>query len=214
MILHIREEEVAGLVNIEDAIAAVEIVGRMMASSDVVSVPRTRLRMDDGTLQLMPASLRKEGVFGYKAYTSFKGKARFLVHLFEAGTGSLLSIIEADKLGQLRTGAASAVATGILSRRNVSTFGLIGSGYQAETQLLGVLSVREFSRVKIFSRNTEHARLFCERMQRLCRPKLEVVREVDEAAACDVVTTVTSSMVPVLPGDKLKEGDPHKRGRW
>lgn len=206
MIKYITEEEVGRLVNIDDAITTVEGVGRSMASSETIFVPRTRLRMNDGFLHLMPASMEKDGVFGYKAYASFKGKARFFVHLFDNKTGNLLAIIEADKLGQLRTGAASAAATRVLGRKNAATFGLIGSGYQAESQLTAVLTVRDFRSVKVFSRNSDHTEAFCEKMQKACKPRLEAVKNVEEAASCDVVSTITSAMTPVLFGDMLKDG--------
>ncbi len=206
MITYITEEEVARLVNTNDAIAAVEGVGRSMAASAAIFVPRTRLRMDHGFLHLMPASLEDEGVFGYKSYTSFGGKVRFHVHLFDGKTGELLAMIEADKLGQLRTGAASGAATRILARMNASSFGLIGSGYQAESQLTAVLAVHEFTKVKVFSRNHDRAKAFCEKMQKVSSTRLEAVKDVAEAAACDVVTTATSAMVPVLFGEMLKDG--------
>ncbi len=206
MITYITEEEVARLVNTNDAIAAVEGVGRSMAASAAIFVPRTRLRMDHGFLHLMPASLEDEGVFGYKSYTSFGGKVRFHVHLFDGKTGELLAMIEADKLGQLRTGAASGAATRILARMNASSFGLIGSGYQAESQLTAVLAVHEFTKVKVFSRNHDRAKAFCEKMQKVSNTRLEAVKDVAEAAACDVVTTATSAMAPVLFGEMLKDG--------
>ncbi len=206
MILYINEEEVSRLVNVGDAIAAVERVGRSMAGGDTIFLPRARLRMKNGFLHLMPASDEKEGIFGYKAYTSFKGEARFLVHLFDGNTGDPLAIIEGDKLGQLRTGAASAAATRVLARQKSATLGLIGSGYQAETQLTAVLAARSFKSVKVFSRNYDHAKSFCEKMQKSCGTALEAVRNVIDAAICDVVTTATSAMSPVLPGEVLKAG--------
>ncbi|MCL4537991.1 MAG: ornithine cyclodeaminase family protein [Bacteroidetes bacterium] len=206
MTLHITEQEVERLVDIEDAIAAVESVGRSMASGESIFLPRARLRMNNGFLHLMPACLENEGVFGYKAYTSFKGNVRFFVHLFDGKTGALLAIIDADKLGQLRTGAASGAATRVLARKNASTLGLIGSGYQAESQLTAAISVRNFKSVKVFSRNYDHAQAFCEKMQNICKPGLEPVKDVAIAAACDVVSTATSAMAPVLFGEMLKEG--------
>lgn len=206
MTIYITEVEVDRLVNIEDAIEAVENVGRSMAAAETILIPRARLRMGNGFLHIMPASLEKDGVFGYKAYTSFKGKVRFFVHLFDNKTGELLAIIEADKLGQLRTGAASGAATRILARKDASTFGLIGSGYQAESQLTAVLAVHDFRSVKVFSRNFDHAQSFCQRMQGVSRAPLEAVKDAAEAAACDVVATATSAMDPVLLGDMLKAG--------
>ncbi len=206
MTLYITEDQVAGLVGITDAIDAVEKVGRSLAERETTFIPRARLRMRNGFLHLMPASLESDGCMGYKAYTSFKGVARFFVFLFDNRNGQLQAVIEGDKLGQLRTGAASGAATRILARKNVETLGLIGSGYQAETQLAAAAAVRNFKSVKLFSRNFDHAVKFCERLQPGLAPKLEPVRKVEDAAAADVVTTVTGAVSPVLLGDMLKPG--------
>ncbi len=206
MALYITEHEVERLANIRDAISAVESVGKSMAEKETIFPPRTRLRMKNGFFHFMPASLEGAGYFGYKAYTSFKGVARFLVFLFDNHNGELRAIIEADKLGQLRTGAASGAATKVLARRNVETLGIIGSGFQAESQLTAAISVRDFKSVKIFSRNVDHAKKFCEKLQSVSALTLEAVRIVEEAAAADVVTTVTSTLSPVLFGNMLKPG--------
>ena len=140
------------------------------------------------------------------AITAFKGAARFLVFLFDNHNGELRAIIEADKLGQLRTGAASGAATKNLARQNVETLGIIGSGFRAESQLAAAISVRDFNSVKVFSRNFDHAKQFCKKLQSVSKPKLEAVRNVEEAASADVVTTVTSALSPVLFGDMTKPG--------
>lgn len=206
MTLYITEEQVSELVGMTEALAAVENAGNLLAAGDATFIPRARLRMQNGFLHLMPAALEKDGCFGYKAYTSFKGVARFFVFLFDNRNGELRAVIEADKLGQLRTGAASGAATRVLARTNVETLGIIGSGYQAETQLTAAVAVRNFKSVRVFSRNFEHAEKFCERLQAGLQPKLEPVRKVEDAASSDVVTTATSAVAPVLFGDMLKAG--------
>jgi ornithine cyclodeaminase/alanine dehydrogenase-like protein (mu-crystallin family) len=206
MTIYLNEEEVSRLIDIDDAIAAMEDVGRSMAEGKTIFLPRARLRMKHGFLHLMPAALEKDRIFGYKSYTSFKGKTHFLVHLFDGHTGEMLAILGADRLGQLRTGAASGVATRILARKNAVTFGLIGSGYQAETQLTAVLAVRAIRSVKVFSPNYDHAQAFCEKMQKVCKPRLEAVKSAADAAVCDIVSTVTSATAPVLSGESLREG--------
>lgn len=206
MTLYITEKQVSELVGMTDAIAAVENAGNLLAEGEAAFIPRARLRMRNGFLHLMPASLEKDGCFGYKAYTSFKGVARFLVFLFDIRNGELRAVIEGDRLGQLRTGAASGAATKFLARKNVETLGIIGSGYQAETQLTAAVAVRNFKSVRVFSRNFAHAEKFCERLQAGLSPELEPVREVEEAASADVVTTATSAVSPVLFGDMLKPG--------
>ncbi len=206
MVLQINEEDVKRLVNINDAIYAVEAVGKSIAAGKTVQIPRARLRMSNGFLHLMPASLEEEGYFGYKAYTSFHGKARFFVHLFDSRNGELRAIIDADKLGQLRTGAASGIATRVLAKKTPGSLGIIGSGYQAESQLTAALAVHKFTSIRIFSRNFDHAADFCKRMSVETKVDLQPVMKIEDAGSCDVVTTTTSAASPVLFKEMLKSG--------
>ena len=206
MSLYLREEEVSGLVDIRDAISTMERVGESMTKNETIFLPRTRLRMKNGFFHFMPASLEVDGYFGYKAYTSFKGAARFLVFLFSNNDGELLAIIEGDKLGQLRTGAASGVVTKFLAREDSTSFGLIGAGYQAETQLTAALSVHNFSSVSVFSRNFGHAEKFCEKLEDVSKVKLKAVKNIEDAASADVITTATSALLPVLFRDMVNPG--------
>ncbi len=206
MVLHINEEEVGELVGMSDAITAVESVGKSMTAGDTVFLPRARLRMGNGFLHLMPASLEPEGYFGFKSYTSFQGRVRFFVNLFDGRNGDLLAMIEADKLGQLRTGAASGVATRVLARKSSKTLGIIGSGYQAETQVTAALAVHKFLSVKVFSRSYDRAERFCERMGKVSGFNLDAVNKIENAASSDVVVTVTSATSPVLFKEMVKAG--------
>jgi alanine dehydrogenase len=132
---------------------------------------------------------------------------RFVVLLFNANNGELLAIIEADRLGAMRTGGTSAVATNYLARTNAQTVGLIGTGQQAVTQLMGVCTVRPITSVYVYSRRQPERELFCHEMSRLL--EIEVTpaadaREVVEDA--DILITATSARDPVLHGEWLKPG--------
>src|SRR4029079_4014155 len=108
------------------------------------------------------------GVAGYKAYTTSKKGAQFHVALYDGKSGALLSLIQADYLGQMRTGAASGVATQYMARPDAAEVGLFGSGKQARTQVLAVCAVRKVRRVQVYSRNEESRRAFAAEMSRLC----------------------------------------------
>src|SRR5687768_2969710 len=104
------------------AIEAVEGAFRELGAGRATNRPRRRVAVPGagerggGHLHLMPAALPAEGVFGFKAYTTFAGSARFLFHLYDSETGELLAVMQADRLGQMRTGAATGVATRHLAR--------------------------------------------------------------------------------------------------
>jgi len=141
------------------------------------------------------------GVAGLKSYTVVEGSLAFVVCLFDLRDGSLVATIAADRLGQVRTGAASGVAAKHLARSGATSLGLIGAGWQAESQLAAVrAAVPSLSHVVVAGRSPERVAAFAE------RHGAEVAETPADAGACDVVVTATTSRDPVLRGDWLVEG--------
>src|SRR5437868_14143196 len=141
MALILREEDVRRLLTMPDTLAVLEQAFGAMADGCVVNLPRNRIMLANGVLNIHAAAAPTLGVLGFKTYTAFREGVRFVVMLFSAQDGQLLAIIEADWLGRMRTGATSALATRYLARPNASVVGLIGSGNQAVTQLMGTCTV-------------------------------------------------------------------------
>ena len=208
MTLFLTEEDVGGLLTMDVALEAVEHAFKLQAEGLATNNPRTRLRLPTGAFNLMSAASPGLGVMGLKAYAVARGNpTRFHVQLSSTETGELLALIEASKMGQIRTGAATGVATKYMARRDASTVGVIGAGYQARSQLEAVCGVRNIRSVKVFSRTPEHREGFASEMG----GALDIpVTAVDSAEACvegsDVVITITSSSTPVLNGDWLAPG--------
>jgi ornithine cyclodeaminase/alanine dehydrogenase-like protein (mu-crystallin family) len=201
MPLYLRESEVAELLSPEDAVGAVEGCFRRMASGRVELRPRFRLGLDPGMLNVMAASDLELGVAGLKTYAASEDGTRFVVVLFAADRAEVLALIEADKLGQLRTGAASAVAARHLAKPDAKSLGVIGTGWQAESQLLCMrAALPGLERVVAYSRNEERLADFCKRFD------AEPGEYLKDAAEMDVVVTITSSKDPVLRGEWLKPG--------
>jgi alanine dehydrogenase len=199
--LYLREADVEELLTPADAVDAVEGCFARMARGAVELRPRFRLGVDDGLLHVLAASDRELGVAGLKTYVGFAEGVRFVVVLFAADRPEVLALIEADRLGQLRTGAASAVAARHLARAGASSLGLIGTGWQAESQLACVRAAMPgIERVVAYSRNAERLADFCRRFD--CEPG-EYNRD---AAEQDVVVTITTSRDPVLRGEWLRPG--------
>ncbi len=201
MALYLTEQDVAELLTPADAVEAIEACFRRSAAGAVENRPRYRLRLDGGALAVMSAADLELGYAGAKVYTGFRDGARFAVLLFRADAPELVAVIEADKLGQLRTGAASAVAARHLARRGAGSLGLIGCGWQAESQLACIrAAVPELERVVAYCRNDERRRAFCE------EHGAEPGESHRDPATCDVVVTVTTSPDPVLRGEWLEPG--------
>ena len=126
MPLYLTEAEVADLLTPAAAVEAVEGCFRRLAAGEIENVPRQRTRWEEGFLAVMWAVDRELGLAGLKTYAAGREGARFVVLLFDTETTENVAVIEADKLGQLRTGAASGVAAKYLAREGASTLGVIG----------------------------------------------------------------------------------------
>ena len=205
--IYLTEQDVTNLLTMNDALAAVEAAFKAQSTGDATNESRRRVRANGAILMTMSGAIASLGTFGLKAYTVAKGKARFHVSLYDTATGELLALIEADKLGQMRTGAASGVATKYLAREDAKTVGIYGTGWQAQSQLAAVCAVRKIESVKVFSRSEEKRNQFSARMsEQLGIANISAVAEPEAAADADILITITSSPKPVLEGAWIKAG--------
>ena len=202
MTLYLTEADVESLLGPADAVAAVEGCFARMARGAVENRPRHRLGLEGGMLAVMSASDLELGYAGVKSYAAFgHGDVRFVVLLFETRRAELAAVIEANLLGQLRTGAASGVAAKYLARPGARTLGVIGCGSQAESQIAAIReAVPTIERTVVFCRDEERRLDFS---RRVGAEPAESHREVGEQ---DVVVTVTTAKDPVLRGEWLQPG--------
>jgi len=199
--LYLTEAEVGELLTPADALEAVEGCFRRLAAGAVENTPRKRVRLEGGMFAVMSAVDRELGFAGLKSYAWLEDGTPFVVVLFDTGKAELAAVIEADKLGQLRTGAASGVAAKHLAREEAVSLGMIGCGWQARSQ---VACIREalpgLERVVAFCRSEDRLDEFCREVG------AEAAESHREAAAQDVVVTATTSRDPVLRGEWLRPG--------
>ena len=201
MPLYLTESDVESLITAAEAVAVIEESFRRLAAGRVENVPRRRLELDDGAFAVMSAADRELGYGGVKAYTAVAGKAAFLVCLFDLQTGVPAAVIEADALGQRRTGAASGVAARHLARAGARSLGIIGCGWQAESQVAAIrAAVPTIDRVVAYCRTPERLSEFC------AKTDAEPGESHRDAAEQDIVVTATTSRDPVLRGEWLPEG--------
>jgi alanine dehydrogenase len=201
MALYLTEADVAELLSPADAVEAIEACFRRMAAGTVENRPRYRLGLEGGALAVMAAADRELGFAGAKVYAGFHDGARFVVLLFRVDEPDLVAVLEADKLGQLRTGAASGVAAKHLAKGGARSLGVIGCGWQAESQVAAIrAALPDLERVVAYCRTEERLREFCEKND------AEPGESHQDAAVCDIVVTVTGSPDPVLRGEWLEPG--------
>jgi ornithine cyclodeaminase/alanine dehydrogenase-like protein (mu-crystallin family) len=191
----------------KDALRLVEQSFRAQNAETAVNRSRERIVLPHFSLHYMAAALVEENLVGMKIYTVARDGLRFLVLLYDASTGELRALMEADQLGRIRTGAASGVATKYLARPEAARVGILGIGRQARTQLEAVAAVRKISSAAAYGRNPERRSAFCRELSE--KLKLEVCEAAsaeDAVRDADIVITATTSAEPVLRGDWLRKG--------
>lgn len=208
MPLLLSEADVRSILTMPIAMEAVEDCFRRMAAGAVQTQPRRRLHFAEKSfLHYMAAADATAGYLGMKLYTTSPQGARFLIPLYRTETGELVALIKGDYLGQMRTGAASGVATRIMSRQNSRVLGIIGTGLQARTQLEAVVLARKFETIRAFGRDQERREKFAEEMSTKLGVEVTPVKSAEAALrGADVLITMTNSIKPVVEGKWLEPG--------
>jgi ornithine cyclodeaminase/alanine dehydrogenase len=208
---YLDDEAVSAHLSTADAIECVERAFRLLARGEAVNAPRRRSRSGDAVLNVMWALAPSEGVMGVKAYPVVRAGvtqgAVLTLLVYAIDTGELVAMLKADRLGQIRTGAATAVASRAMARPESETLALFGAGFQAETQLRSLALVLPGLRsVRVVSRSAGRRDAFVARM----RDELGVdVRAGDAEEAvreADVIVTATGAAEPLFDGEWVKPG--------
>lgn len=208
MALYLTEQDVEQLLTMPEAVEALDGAFGRQAYGEIINQPRQRLFVPQGSYQTMVAADLGLDLFAIKTYTVFRPHTRFLMLLYSAQSGDLLAMIEADRMGQMRTGAASGVATRYMAQQGWPLeVGIYGTGWQAESQLEAISAVREIARITAYGRDPERRAGFCARMaQKLGVEVIPADKPELAADGKDVVITATTASSPVLQGEWLKQG--------
>jgi ornithine cyclodeaminase/alanine dehydrogenase-like protein (mu-crystallin family) len=205
--LLLTENDVRQILTMDMAIEAVTQGLRKLALDEAQNIPRSRTQTDHAMQHVLSAAAKSLGFMGYKAYATSRKGTNFHVGLFDGKTGAFVALIQADYLGQMRTGAASGVASEFMARPDASEVGIFGSGKQARTQLIAICKVRKIERVQVYSPNEDHRRSFADEMGKVCETEVEPVPRPEMAAEDkDIIITATTSREPVLNGQWISEG--------
>lgn len=206
---YLTEEQVAGLLPIGDAVDALEEAFRALAGGNAQVRPRQRVHLAGSVLQVMPAGLATttDTGMGLKAYVIGRRGTRFVFMLFDPEDGRLLALMEANRLGQIRTGAASGLATKHMARADAQTVGIVGTGWQARSQLAAVSAVRPIRQARCYGRDMGRREQFAQEMSaQLGIPVLAAPDPRTAVEGADIVVTITSAREPVFDGTWLAPG--------
>jgi ornithine cyclodeaminase/alanine dehydrogenase len=207
MALFLKDEDVAQCVDMDAMLEAIESMQRQYGDGQAHNMTRRKIIAESGMLSVMGGGLFYQGLLGVKTYTVVKGAYSFQVSLYDANTGKLLLYTQANRLGQLRTGATTGVAIKHLANPEAATVGIIGTGGQAPTQLEAVSKVRGIKNIKAFSRNPERREEFARKMTDTIGVEVSAAASNEDAVRdCDIVLCIAATMEPVVEGAWLKDG--------
>ena len=208
MALLLSEADVNSILTMPVALEAVENSFQRLADGSAVLHVRQRLHLPGKSyLHYMAAGDGSSGYMGLKIYTSSREGLRFLVPLFDAQSGDLVALLEADRLGQMRTGAASGEATRLMARADARIVGIVGTGMQARTQLEAIVLVRKIEKIRAYSRDKQRCEEFAQEMTAVLGVPGPAVLSAEEAVRnADIVITSTTATNPVVEGRWLKPG--------
>lgn len=205
--LLLKEQDVCQLLTMSEAIHRIREAFLALGQGTAQNQVRRRLMLPTGAI-LHAMGGAWGNYFGTKIYsTHVRYGNYFLVALYDAATGRPLALMEAAHLGQIRTGATTAVAADGLALPGARVLGLIGSGFQARGQLWGLLEVRPLEEVRVWSRREENRRAFAKECSERFGIPVRAVDSAEEAVkGAELVVTATYSREPVLDAAWIQPG--------
>jgi ornithine cyclodeaminase/alanine dehydrogenase len=205
--LYLTEADVARLADIRDAVASLEEAFRAWRDPGTANMPRQRAALPGGFFNLMGSAYVAKGVYGLKAYAGGPAGANFNICLYGLEHRRLLAVFEANLLSQLRTGAASGLATKLMANPDAATLGVLGTGKQARAQVLAVCAVRPIKDIRIFSPTAEHRGAFARAMEQETGVAARAVQSAEAAiTGADVIVLITKAAEPVVRDAWLSDG--------
>lgn len=207
MPLYLTEADVNQLLTMPIAIDCLDDVFSAQARGEAVNTPRSRIALKPGSYNLMSAAWYGKDVVGQKSYTASRAGVGFHVLIYSTTGEGLLAIIEANRMGQIRTGAASGLASKYMARPDSARVAVIGSGYQGRTQLDAVVTALDIESARVYSRDEGHREGFASAMTADLDIPVTAAASVAECVdGADVIIAITNASEPVITGDHVQPG--------
>jgi alanine dehydrogenase len=201
------DSDVRRLLPMREAVALMRRVFEDLGTGGATNLARRRLRVPSGAMLHMLAGSFGPW-FGTKIYSTHpRHGAHFLAILYASEDGRPLATFEANVLGQIRTGAVSGFATDLLARPDARTLAVIGTGFQARSQVEAMMVVRPFDQVRVWSRDPARRAVFAQECERVHGVAAEAANSAESAVrGADVIVTATSARDPVLEAGWVAPG--------
>jgi ornithine cyclodeaminase len=200
----IGEKETRKLIDMPQAVKAVERIFRDRAAGKVRSLPRRRLKGSEKQLNIMASWHAGADLLCLRAYAGGSNT----ITLYSGRSGEIQAILNAKYLSSLRTGAASGVAAKYLAPPRTEVLGLVGPGWQATFQVEAIVHSCRVRRVLIYGRDPKKIQAFIRRMSEMSKTlsvDFQASSSLEEVEAeSDILVLATDAAAPLTDGDRLK----------
>ena len=213
----INFEEIANAIKVEDLFEPIKQAFIDYSSPKLVGIPVSLLHFaDNADAHIKIAAINGYAYFSVKVATMFPTNAaknlpvnNGAIFLFDAKTGELKTTLN-DKglLTDMRTAATGALITDFLAPKNTNTVAIIGTGYQALSQVEALSKLRDNFSVQVYGRDLIKCEALIKKLKNLC-PHLnfKLAKTAEEAVKnCEIIITTTSSTEPIINGEWLQKG--------
>lgn len=202
MAIIISEPQTRKLIDMEQAVKALDKIFRDRAAGKMRNVPRRRLKGSEKQLNMMAAWHQDMDLICLRAYAAGANT----ITLYHGRKGGIEAIIDMSYLSSLRTGAATGVAAKYLAPKNSKVLGVIGPGWQATFQVEAVAETCPIEQVVVWGRTPARRKAFIKQMSKVVKADWKEAETVDDVeAASDIVVVSTDATTPVATGTALKE---------
>jgi len=207
-VLVLNEAEVAGLLDLDELLAALGDALVSFSAGRASVPPRVAAQAEGGILGAMPVHLPGTAL-ATKLVSVFPGNHargrpshQALIAMFDPADGTPLAVLDGTRITAARTGAAAAVAAGALARPGAAVLAILGAGVQGRAHLDAFPRVRDFREIRVASRTPGHAEALAGG-----HPLARAAGSFEEAVAgADVVCCCTDAREPILEAGWLAPG--------
>ena len=200
-----------------ETISVVEEAFTALANGDAIMPPIMRVDIDDqnGEVDIKSAYVKGKEMFAIKVSSGFFDNYKIglpsasgLMMLIGTQTGVPQALLlDNGYLTEIRTAAAGATAADCLSRNNIETVGVIGTGSQARLQIKAVALVRNFKKLLVYGRSAERAQQYAEEIAAELGVEVQVVESAEQVVRnSELVVTTTPAKEPLIKADWLHPG--------
>ncbi|MFT5726202.1 MAG: ornithine cyclodeaminase/alanine dehydrogenase-like protein (mu-crystallin family) [Desulforhopalus sp.] len=212
----LSSKQIRSAIEMKDIIEAMELAFVELSTGNPEMPIRAHISIKEpeGTALFMPSYMKPSAMIGIKTVTLFEDNKKNdlpyiqgMVNLFDGNNGTPRAVLDGMTITALRTGAASGLATKLLSRKDSTICTIFGGGVQGRTQLEAVCAVRDIKKAVIFDALPIAAEKFAKEMGEQLGLEIVVAKTSKEAVKdADIICCASIAETPVFDDQDLPAG--------